>query len=271
MLDHLHEVAATRPDLVAILLHGGAGEGGRIQAALELAGLAYTGSGPEASALAMDKVAAKVFFRDARIPVPAEALWRPAGRAGSGWAPGPIPDVGPLGGYPVVVKPIAGGSTLGLTIVREPSLWPAAWEAAHGEIDPRRGLLVEQFIPGRELTVGVLDDQPLPVVEIIPRTGFYDFQHKYTKGQSDYIVPAQIPSGLAAELQERSVRAWHALGCRGMARVDYRLDPSGEAWCLEINTIPGMTATSLLPMAAGAVGVGFDALVERICRATAMT
>lgn len=158
------------------------------------------------------------------------------------------------------------GSTVGLTIVGDAAGWPGAAAAAAGQIDPQRGLLVERFVPGREITVGILEDRALPVVEILPKTGFYDYRRKYTKGETEYRVPADLPDRLAGEIRDRALRASRALGCRDMARVDFRLDPRGEAFCLEVNTVPGMTATSLLPMAAGAVGIGFEDLVEILCR-----
>jgi D-alanine-D-alanine ligase len=283
LLSSLLELDSTQTDLVVIILHGGAGEGGLIQAVLELRGIPYTGSGPGPSNLAMDKVLAKRIFRAEGIPVAEEFLWKPWGND-EAQAPCPAvmeaiepprrPSVVPplagaldhVGGYPVVVKPIAGGSTVGLTIVRDASQWEEAAAKAAGQIDPERGLLVERFIPGREITVGILEDRALPVVEIVPRTGFYDYQRKYTKGETDYQVPADLPERLAARLQDRALGAYRALGCRDMARVDFRLDPGGSDYCLELNTIPGMTATSLLPMAASAIGIAFDELVEILCR-----
>lgn len=263
-------------DVAAIILHGGAGEGGQVQSVLELAGIPFTGSAAGPSALAMDKVLAKRIFAAEGIPIAEQMLWQPwsTGPAGprSG-QPAALPaaslpssaDLDRLGGYPLVVKPIAGGSTVGLTLVRDPSGWAEAAAAAAGQIDPERGLLVERFIPGRELTVGILEDRTLPVVEIEPKTGFYDYRRKYTKGETNYTVPADLPDEVSRELQDWALRAYRSLGCRDMARVDFRLDPQGRGVCLEVNTIPGMTETSLLPMAAGAVGIGFDDLVEILC------
>jgi len=273
LLESLIKIPRAEIDAVAILLHGGAGEGGMIQAVLELLDLPYTGSGPLPSALAMDKVRAKGVLKSEGIPVAEELLWRvpevPA--AGSASPPAPVPappgagEIAALGGYPVVVKPIAGGSTVGVTIVHSEKDWREAHLAAEGQIDPDRGLLVERYIPGRELTVGLLEDRALPVVEIVPKTGFYDYRRKYTKGETEYVVPAQIPEWTARELQSWAERAYRVLGCRDMARVDFRLAPDGRAACLEVNTIPGMTAVSLLPMAAAAIGMGFDELAQTLC------
>ena len=166
----------------------------------------------------------------------------------------------------MVVKPIGGGSTVGVTIVSGPEQWSEAWGAARDQVDPERGLLVERYVPGHELTVGVLEDRPLPVVEIAPRSGFYDFRRKYTKGETEYKVPAPIPPARSEELRELALRGYRELGCRDLARVDFRMTPEGRIFCLEVNTIPGMTATSLLPMAAASVGIDFDALVGILCR-----
>lgn len=261
-------------DLVANILHGGAGEGGIVAAALELAAIPYFGSGPAAAALAMDKVLAKRLLATKGVPVPRELLWGASTRRASGvplrpGAPPPVPapaELEPLGGYPLIAKPICGGSTIGVTILRGPDDWPGAWQAAGEEIDPERGLLVEEFIPGRELTVGVLDDQALPVVEIVPRTGFYDYRRKYTKGETEYRCPADLPEELSGRLRAWGLAAFAVLGCRDFGRADFRLAPDGRVACLEVNTIPGMTELSLLPKAAAAAGVPFDALVERLVR-----
>lgn len=262
-------------DVVANLLHGGSGEGGRVAAVLEMAGLPYFGSAPAASAIALDKVLAKRLFRAEGIPVAREMLWGaraagdPVARAIEAERPPAPPterEITALGGYPLVVKPIAGGSTIGLTIVDGPERWPAAWREAADEIDPERGLLVEEYVPGRELTVGLLEDRALPVVEIVPKSGFYDYRRKYTAGETEYHVPADLPPETAERIRDWGWRAFAVLGCRDMGRADFRLAPDGRCACLEVNTIPGMTATSLLPKAAAAVGISFPALVDRLCR-----
>lgn len=245
-------------DVVFLALHGGAGEDGTVQALLELTGKPYTGSGVLASALAMHKAMAKRIFEHEGIPTPRWVLLR-AGFGGRGHDT--TLDAAALGGYPLVVKPNAEGSTVGLTVVTAPDALPGAIEEA-ARYDAE--VLIEQYIPGRELTVAVLGDEPLPIVEIRPRSGHYDYEAKYTAGRSEYTCPAELPDALAGRIQELGVRAVRALGCAGVARVDFRLDPRNEPWCLEVNTIPGMTPTSLVPMAAKARGLSYDALVQRM-------
>lgn len=241
-------------EVVFIALHGGAGENGTMQALLELAGKPYTGSGVMASALAMNKAMSKRLFERDGIPTPPWQLV-PADAA-----PADV-DVDRLGGYPIVVKPNEEGSTVGLTIVHESEgLEPALRVAAeHGH-----ETLVERFIPGRELTVAVLGHEPLPVVEIRPKSGFYDYKAKYTSGMSEYECPARLSDALSTRIMDFGLRASRALGCAGVSRADFRLSPEDEPFCLEVNTIPGMTPTSLVPMAAKARGMSYDQLVERI-------
>jgi D-alanine-D-alanine ligase len=241
-------------EVVFVALHGQGGEDGTVQALLELAGKPYTGSGVLASALAMHKAMSKRIFEHEGIPTPAWRLLR------AGEPPGTI-DAQALGGYPLVVKPNAEGSTIGLTVVTAAEQLPAAIdEAARWDPD----VLLEQYIPGRELTVAVLGDEALPIVEIRPNSGHYDYEAKYTAGRSQYFCPADLPAALARRIQELGVRAARALGCAGVSRADFRLDPHDEPWCLEVNTIPGMTPTSLVPMAARARGLSYDALVQRM-------
>jgi len=241
-------------EVVFIALHGGEGENGTLQALLELAGKPYTGSGVLASAMAMNKAVSKRLFEHAGIPTPEWQLVH------ADTPPDRI-EVDRLGGFPLVVKPNAEGSTVGLTIVEGAEALPEALRsaAAHGP-----DILVERFIPGREMTVAVLGDEPLPIVEIRPKSGLYDYESKYTAGRSEYEVPARLPDDVAARMQALGVRAAQVLGCGGVSRVDFRLDPQNEPYCLEVNTIPGMTPTSLVPMAARAVGMSYDQLVERL-------
>ncbi|MCK4409246.1 MAG: D-alanine--D-alanine ligase [Candidatus Eisenbacteria sp.] len=265
--------AVRSADVVFIALHGGTGEDGTVQGLLELAGKKYTGSGVLASALAMDKRAAKVILNRVHVPTPAwqvvtfERALPPDARGGSPTFPsdGGVDEaagvVNELGGYPVVVKPNDQGSTVGLTVVEdEERLLPAVKLA--GEYS--RHVLLETYIPGRELTVAVLGGQALPVVEILPKNGIYDYESKYGKGMSEYTCPAEIPALLSDQLKANALMVFAALGCRGYARVDYRLSPAGKPYCLEANTVPGMTEFSLVPMAAAAVGIGFGELVQRI-------
>jgi len=241
-------------DVVFLALHGGAGEDGTIQALLDLAGLPYTGSGLLASAPAMDKAMSKKVFEHEGIPTPRWQLVR----AGE---PLPVVDAAVLGGWPIVVKPNREGSTVGLTIVSRDDDLPDAIDLAFEYGDEA---LIEEFIPGRELTVAVVGDEALPIVEIRPQGGHYDYESKYTAGKSEYFCPADLPEPLAARIRDYGVRAALALGCRGVSRADFRLSPQGEAWCLEVNTIPGMTPLSLVPMAAKARGMSYDQLVARM-------
>lgn len=265
--------AVARADVVFVALHGGAGEDGTIQGLLDLAGKRYTGSGVLASALAMDKRASKVIFREVGVPTPE---WRvvtfehelePQARGGSPMFPGDLrPGDAPraareLGGFPVVVKPNDQGSTVGLTVVADEGRLDHAVALA---AEYSRHVLLEAFVPGRELTVAVLGGEALPVVEVMPRGGLYDYESKYTKGRTDYVCPADLPQDVVRVLSFSALDAFAALGCRGYARIDYRLSPSGDIRCLEVNTVPGMTAVSLVPMAAAAAGIGFADLCERI-------
>jgi D-alanine-D-alanine ligase len=241
-------------EVVFIALHGGDGEDGTVQALLELAGKPYTGSGVLASALAMNKAMAKRIFEHEGVPTPRWALVSGSGAASE-------IDLSALGGYPVVVKPNCEGSTVGLTIVRRPEDLAAALGLA-GRYGP--DVLIEEFVPGRELTVSVMGDEALPIVEIRPRGGHYDYEAKYTAGMSEYFCPADLPEPLARRIRELGLRASRALGCSGVTRADFRLSPEGEPYCLEVNTIPGMTPTSLVPMAAKARGLSYDQLVSRM-------
>jgi D-alanine-D-alanine ligase len=240
-------------DVVFLALHGGAGEDGRIQAVLDLAGLPYTGSNHIASAAAMDKDLAKRLFRAAAVPT---ADWR--------MVPVSVAEVAGTLGWPVVVKPNKQGSTVGLSIVRAPDALAAAVSLAQRYDDE---VMVERFIPGRELTVGVLEGRALPVGEIIVPGEVFDYQAKYQAGGAREIFPAELPAAVASRVQDLAVRAHAALKLGAYSRIDFRLDPEDGIWCLEANSLPGMTAASLLPQAARAAGIGFSELVERICKA----
>jgi D-alanine-D-alanine ligase len=240
-------------DVVFLSLHGGAGEDGRVQAVLDLAGLAYTGSNHIASATAMDKDLSKRLFRACGVPT---ADWF--------MAPVQAQEVDRTLGWPVVVKPNKQGSTVGLTIVRQAAdLAPAIALAQRFDAE----VMVERFVPGRELTVGILEGVALPVGEIIPRGEIFDYEAKYQKDGAREIFPADLPAPAAAELQRLALRAHAALKLGAYSRIDFRMDPAGGFWCLEANSLPGMTSGSLLPQAARAAGIEFSALVERICKA----
>jgi D-alanine-D-alanine ligase len=235
-----------------LALHGGRGEDGTLQTLLEMVGVPYTGSGRLGSAMAMDKDISKRLFRMSDVPT---ADWV--------MAPADSERVGRDFGWPVVVKPSKQGSTVGLTVVKRVEEYQAAVTLARQYDDE---VMIERFVPGRELTAGVLDGRALAVGEIIPRHEIFDYECKYTPGMSQEIFPADLPAGKVAECGRLAVLAHEALKLGGYSRVDFRLTPEGKLFCLEVNTLPGMTATSLLPQSAGAVGIEFPDLCERICR-----
>lgn len=238
-------------DLVFLVLHGRQGEGGTLQAVLEGAGVTYTGSGPLGSALAMDKDVAKRLFQHAGIPTPDWRMW-----------PASEPELHAIG-LPVVVKPSKVGSTVGLTVVRDWRELDDAVAAARVYDDE---VMVETFVSGREYTVGVLGDAALTVGEIRPSHEIFDYECKYTPGLTEEIFPADLRPAVTARFQELAAMAHRVLKLRDFSRVDFRLPPNGPPQCLEVNTLPGMTATSLLPQSAAAAGVPFDALCDRICQ-----
>ncbi|MBK7141179.1 MAG: D-alanine--D-alanine ligase [bacterium] len=245
-------------DMVVLGLHGGAGEDGTIQSLLGLAGIKYTGSDMAASAIAMNKAISKRLFSTENIPTPE---WLLVKYTGEGCESSTAAAISSKFTLPVIIKPNDGGSTVGLTKVHKASEIIPALRAAAKE---GKRILVEQFIEGRELTVSVLDGEPLPIVEIRPKNELYDYQAKYTKGMSEYIAPADIEPSIAKRIQQDAVKAFEVVGASGLARVDFILAPDSRYYCLEINTLPGMTNLSLAPMAAKCVGLSFDQLIERI-------
>ena len=253
LLSGLGNLAVVRDaEVLFLALHGGRGEDGTLQTLLEMVGVPYTGSGRLGSAMAMDKDISKRLFRLAGVPT-ADWVMAPADAA----------EVGRDFGWPVVVKPSKQGSTVGLTVVKQQQDFGPAVTLARQYDDE---VMIERFVPGRELTVGILDGRPLAVGEIIPRHEIFDYECKYTPGMSQEIFPADLPPTVAAESGRLAVLAHDALKLGGYSRVDFRLTPAGELFCLEVNTLPGMTATSLLPQSARAVGIEFPDLCERICR-----
>ncbi len=241
-------------DAVFVAMHGTFGEDGTVQQILEERGMAYTFSGPAASALAFDKQRAKrQFVADGVLTPRYEAIDRAA------------QDFTRLERLklPLVVKPCRQGSSVGVTIVRKMSDLPAAVKAA-GEYDER--VLVEQFIEGRELTIAILEDQALPVIEVCPKEEFFTYEAKYTPGQTDYLVPAPLDDELKNRAQTAALRAHQSLGCRDLSRVDLILAESGKVHVLEVNTVPGFTGTSLVPKAAQAAGIGFPQLCSRLVK-----
>ncbi len=250
----LTELPALRDsDVVFLALHGGDGENGHIQAMLDLAGIPYTGSGVIGSAIAFDKRVSKELLTNAGVPTPA---WTPRDAAAD--------EIIRTLSLPLVVKPANGGSTVGLTIVHRPAELPAAIELAATH-DP--DVLCEAFVAGRELSVTVLDGEVLPVIEIIPGNEIYDYESKYTPGKSTYVVPAELAPGEADELGRLAVAAFHVLRQQSYSRIDFRCGGDGSFWCLEANSLPGLTATSLVPRAAAAAGIEFPELCERLARA----
>ncbi|HWB16323.1 MAG TPA: D-alanine--D-alanine ligase [Vicinamibacterales bacterium] len=239
-------------DVVFIALHGGSGEDGTIQALFDLAGIPYTGTGHLASAYAMDKDVAKRLFRSARVPTP-------------DWLMAPVDtrEVIAALGFPVIVKPNKQGSSVGLTVVDDHDALSDAIDRACRYDDE---VMVERFVAGRELTVGVLEGRALVVGEIRPRLdAIFDYASKYQPDGADEIFPADLSDETTTLVRDLAVRAHHAVKAGSYSRVDFRLDDAGQPWCLEVNTVPGMTATSLLPQSAKAAGLDFPRLCERLC------
>lgn len=236
-------------DIAFVCLHGKAGEDGTVQGFLEILGIPYTGSGVKASAIAMDKIHTKKLLRFHGIPTPDFRVIEGLKNRYHGVF------------YPAVVKPADEGSTIGIARVETSrELKDAVGQA----LEYSDQALVERYISGREVTVGILGETPLPVVEVRPAGGFYDFAAKYRSGDTEYLVPAPLSPGTARKIQNLALSVHHILGCAGVSRVDLILAKGMRPYVLEVNTIPGMTATSLLPKAAQAAGIAFEDLVERV-------
>jgi len=261
-LEAVSEVKSSEREVFFIALHGGWGEDGRLQGALDLLGRKYTGSGHESCALAMDKRVSKAIFESCKIPTAPYAVLK-------------------TDNFPqdlnqkleellclwktVVVKPSGGGSTVGVTIAHDAE---TIWKGIHDASLYDQVLLIEKYIPGREITVTVWEEEgkvtALPIVEIIPKEGFYDYKAKYTPGTTKYQCPADLPEEVGTRVKEAAVASHLALGCRVYSRVDIRLSEDGTPYVLEVNTAPGMTATSLVPKASAAMGWSFSDLVAKI-------
>jgi D-alanine-D-alanine ligase len=239
-------------DVAFLALHGGQGEDGTIQALLDMAHVNYTGSGHLSSALAMDKDLSKKLFRVADVKT---ADWL--------MAPATTEQVEGMLGLPVIVKPSKQGSTVGLTLVKKRNDLPGAIKEALKYDDE---LMIERFVPGRELTVGVLGDVALPVGEIISKHEIYDYECKYTAGMATEEFPARISPEATERVQKQALAAFKSLKLKGYARIDFRLTTEGEFYCLEANTLPGMTELSLIPQGAAAMGIKFPELCERIVK-----
>jgi D-alanine-D-alanine ligase len=255
---------AERPDVVFVAMHGKGGEDGTVQELLEILDIPYTGSGVQACARAMDKVTAKAMFANAGIPTPpsfafGESAFRELGAADA------LTEIESRLGLPIVVKPAKQGSALGISIAHEPDDVPRALMTALSFDDH---VLMERFVDGREIAVSVLGtDRPeaLPAVEAVLAEGhFYDFEARYTPGLTELVAPADLRPALAEEVSRIALDCYALLGCRGFGRVDMMIDADERVWVLEINSIPGMTDTSLLPKAAQAAGLSFDEVIERV-------
>jgi D-alanine-D-alanine ligase len=245
-------------DLVFLALHGKWGEDGIIQSLLELREIKYTGSGVFSSTISMDKAHSKIIFKENTVNCADSFTITNQYKIDE-----VLKKIVPEYGYPCVIKPNDQGSTVGLTIVSEEDGLKSSIDFALQFSDI---VLVEKYIAGREMTAAILDDEALPVLEIIPKSGFYDYKSKYTSGMSEYIVPADIPQDVYIKLQEQALTAFKSLRCTVYGRVDFRLSEDNIPYCLEVNTLPGMTATSLVPKMANAVGISFNKLIERIIR-----
>lgn len=247
-------------EVAFLALHGRYGEDGTIQGLLEMMGIPYTGSGVLASALGMNKIAAKKVIKSSGLPTPehrAVSMQKPAVAVAA--------DIETGLGLPVMLKPVEEGSSLGVFKCSDPPGLVAAIERGRSEFG---AMFAEQFVSGREITVGVLerDGRPeaLPILELVPKNEFYDYEAKYTEGMTEFILPARLDPAVYAEAERVAVGAFEAIGCRGYARVDMMVDQAGVPWFVEVNTLPGMTDTSDLPAQARAAGISYEDLVETI-------
>ncbi len=254
----LEELRALPGDVILPMLHGSFGEGGPLQDLLLQDARPFVGCAPRAARLAMDKLAIKLIAHDLQIPTAEACVFNPKDHAS------PIP-------FPLVLKPIHDGSSVGLHIVHDESQWPAARDAvlADQRTHPGRAYMIERYIKGREVTVGILDAHALPVIEIKPagvgdECATYDYQAKYIRNDTKYTVSPALPGDLTQTLQHHATTLFNAIGARHLARVDFLIDHHHKPWLLEINTMPGFTTHSLVPMAARAVGLEMPALCARL-------
>lgn len=246
-------------DCAFIVLHGSCGEDGKVQGLLHLRGIKYTGSGVKASAVAMDKRTSKLLFNLAGVLTPHWVMVNPNDEKMFDR----IDEIRDNIGHEVVIKPNDGGSTIGLTIVRDGNID----DIYNGIILAGKysnEVMVEKYVEGRELTVTIIDNKAYPIIEIKPVDGFYDYNNKYTKGKTEYICPAEIDEYSTEFIQNAALTAHRVVGCRGYSRIDFRLDEENLAHCLEVNTVPGFTELSLVPMSAKAAGVDFADLCEHL-------
>lgn len=241
-------------DCAFIALHGKFGEDGGIQEVLDGLRIPYTGSGVSASRLAMDKIASRKIFQIYGLTIPDYEILNKFFYNRNKYKHYRF-------NYPLVVKPAANGSSIGLSIVEKPSLLDKAIDLAFAYDD---NIIIEEYIKGRELTVAILDDRALPVIEIVPKRKFFDYQAKYKYGLTEYLVPAPLPAPIKKKVQLCALKAHRLLGCFGCSRVDFMLDCKSRAYILEVNTIPGLTQTSLLPKAASKTGIDFSRLCLKL-------
>ena len=260
--DLVARLRAEAPDVAFVAMHGRDGEDGTVQELLEILGIPYTASGVSACMRCADKVLSKHAMRDAGLPTPdfysfTETAFKELGAAEA------LPAIEERLEFPIVVKPADQGSALGIKFARSPADVPPALVAAFS-YSPK--VVLERHVHGRELAISILGEEPLPIVEAVPREeDFYDFSARYTIGRTSFVCPAQLPDGLTERAQAVAVEVFRLLGCRGFARVDLMLEEdTGELHVLEANAIPGLTETSLLPQAADAAGIGFDELIGQI-------
>ncbi len=246
-------------DVAFLVLHGQYGEDGLTQSLLEFRGIPYTGSGVAASALAFDKIKTKLICSAAGILTPnwTQVHKKDIDIEGLG------KEIRELVGKKLVIKPNTQGSTVGLTIIKDGNTADIE-EAIKLAAIYSDNVLIEEYIEGKEITVGIVGDEVLPVIEIITEDGFYDYQHKYTKGKTNYICPAEISDDIAEFSQNMAMTLYKTIGCSGFARIDFRLDHEGQPFCLELNSIPGFTSQSLVPMAAKAIGIEFPELCQML-------
>lgn len=249
------------PDAAFIALHGRGGEDGTVQELLEIVGIPYTGCGVLSSTLTMDKSLTKLLLRKHGVTTPpfvafGESAFKSLGASDA------LDRIEPLLGFPVVVKPTRQGSALGVNFAADRSELPSAILSAFSYDDK---VMIEQFVKGREIAVSLLDGEPLPAIEAIPIGGdFYDFESRYEIGETEYVCPVEIDAAVADTLAATAARVFDLLGCHGFARVDFMVPEEGEPQVLEVNSIPGLTRTSLMPMAAEAAGITFEELAQRL-------
>ena len=262
ILDCINSSIFDNIDLAFLGVHGKFGEDGKIQTLLELRGIRYTGSNVFSSALAMDKDVSKILLNSAGIKTPDWIVLRKSsGEQDLKKINGNILN---SIGYPCVVKPNDEGSTVGLSIVQPDVEDIQLGRSIALAFNYSEKVLIEKYIKGRELTVPVIGNETFPVIEIRPKDGFYDYEHKYTKGMTEYFCPAEIPADIENKAREDALKAHRILGCSVYSRIDFILDEKNELYCLEVNTLPGMTETSLVPKSAAAMGMSFNQLIERL-------